>query len=152
MAKINSSAFGSITIDGKTYGHDVYVLPSGKVEERAYGHTFTKEQVERVLREKPDVVIIGKGTSGMASLSPDARSLLEETGTELIEADTPSVKDKFNELAEAKKLLQSFTLPASVGVKGSRKNRWRCLSLAKAWYFAPGFKEIEAPKLSKEKW
>lgn len=104
MAKIESSAFGSITIDGKTYSHDVYVLPSSKVEEREYGHTFTKEQADHVLREKPDVVIIGKGTSGMASLSPDARSHLEEAGTELIEVDTPGVKDKFNELAKTKKV------------------------------------------------
>lgn len=104
MAPIDSSAFGSITIDGKVYNHDVYVLPSGKVEERGYGHTFTKDQVERVLRENPDVVIIGKGTSGLASLSSDERALLEKTGAELIEADTPGVKEKFNELTKAKKV------------------------------------------------
>ncbi|MEX2721505.1 MAG: hypothetical protein Q6362_008880, partial [Candidatus Wukongarchaeota archaeon] len=63
MTEINSSSYGFITVDGKTYRHDVYVLPSGKVEEREYGHTFTKEQVEYVLKECPDTVIIGKGTS-----------------------------------------------------------------------------------------
>jgi len=47
MAKIDSSAYGWIKIDGVTYNHDVYILPSGKVEEREYGHTFTKEQVEQ---------------------------------------------------------------------------------------------------------
>lgn len=104
MTKIDSSAYGSVTIDGKTYSHDVYVLPSGKVLEREYGHTFTREQIERALEENPDVVIVGKGTSGMARLSSDARVLLEKTETELIEVDTPGVKDKFNELAKAKKV------------------------------------------------
>ncbi|MEA1963540.1 MAG: MTH938/NDUFAF3 family protein [Candidatus Aerophobetes bacterium] len=104
MAKINSSNFGSITVDNVTYKHDVYILPSGKVEERTYGHTFAKEQAEYVLKEKPDVVFIGKGTSGLASLSSDARGLLEKEGIEIIEAKTPGIQDKFNELAKIKKV------------------------------------------------
>lgn len=104
MAKINSSSYGHITIDDKTYRHDVYVLPSGKVVEREYGHTFTKDQVEYALKEKPDIVVIGKGTSGLASLSRDARALLEKKGIEIIEADTPAIADKFNKLAKTKKV------------------------------------------------
>jgi hypothetical protein len=104
MVKINSSTFGSITVDGVRYGHDVYIFPSGKVEERPYGHTFTKDQVEYVLREKPDVVAIGKGTSGLAGLSGDARALLEKKGMRIIEADTPAMVDKFNKLAKTKKV------------------------------------------------
>jgi len=104
MARINSSRFGSITIDGVTYNHDVYILPSGKVEERPYGHTFTKEQVEHVLRENPDVVIMGKGDSGLASLSTDARTLLEKNGVEIIEDYTQNVVDEFNKLSETKRV------------------------------------------------
>jgi hypothetical protein len=102
MVKINSSTYGSITIDHVTYNHDVYILPSGKVGEREYGHTFTKEQAVRVLKGNPDVVITGKGTSGLASLSSDARALLEEKGVEIIEADTPDIVDEFNKLSEIK--------------------------------------------------
>jgi hypothetical protein len=61
MAKINSSSYGSITIDDKTYHHDIYVLPSGKVVEREYGHTFTKDQVEYLLKEKPQCSCYWKG-------------------------------------------------------------------------------------------
>ncbi|MBE9483073.1 MAG: hypothetical protein IMY88_05260 [Chloroflexi bacterium] len=104
MAKINFSAYGSITVDNQTYRHDVYILPSGKVEEREYGHTFTKDQVEHVLIENPDIVVTGKGTSGLASLSSDARAILEEKGIEIIEAITPDIKDKFNRLNETKKV------------------------------------------------
>ena len=104
MAKINFSAYGSITVDNQTYRHDVYILPSGKVEEREYGHTFTKDQVEHVLIENPDIVVTGKGTSGLASLSSDARAILEEKGIEIIEAITPAIKDKFNRLNETKRV------------------------------------------------
>lgn len=104
MAKINSSSYGFVTVDDKTFHHDVYVLPSGKVVEREYGHTFTRDQVEYVLRENPDSVVIGKDTSGLASLSGDARALLEKKGIEIVEADTPAIVDKFNELAKTRKV------------------------------------------------
>ncbi len=104
MAKIDSSNFGSITIDGKTYNHDVYILSSGKVEEREHGHIFSKDQIEHILKENPEVVIVGKGTSGCADLSLEARVLLEDKGIEIIEADTPEIKDKFNQLSKTKKV------------------------------------------------
>ena len=104
MPKIDSSTFGSITIDGVNYNHDVYIFPSGKVEEREYGHTFSKDQVEHVLKENLETVVIGKGTSGMASLSDDAKALLEEKRIEIIEADTPEIRDKFNLLSQTKRV------------------------------------------------
>ncbi|NQE52520.1 hypothetical protein C5S29_02920 [ANME-1 cluster archaeon GoMg3.2] len=55
--------------------------------------------MEHVLKENPEVVVIRKGTSGMASLSDDRKALLEERGIEIIEADTPEIRDKFNEMA-----------------------------------------------------
>jgi hypothetical protein len=102
MVRINSSRYGYITIEGMKYNHDVYILSSGQVEERKYGHTFTRDQVEHVLKGNPEVVFIGKGTSGIASLSPDARALLEKKGVRIIEADTPDMVDAFNELAKTK--------------------------------------------------
>jgi hypothetical protein len=80
MANINSSSFGSITVDNVNYSHDIYILPSGKVEKREYGHTFSKEQVEHLLKENPEIIVIGKGTSGYASLSREAGSSLFRVG------------------------------------------------------------------------
>ncbi|MCK4588805.1 MAG: hypothetical protein KAT77_00045 [Nanoarchaeota archaeon] len=104
MVKIDSSKYGSITLDRKVYEHDVYILPSGQVEEREYGHTFTKEQVEHLLKEKPEIIVIGKGTSGMASLSDEGRKLLKKEGVKIIEDWTPKIRDKFNELVKTKKV------------------------------------------------
>jgi len=60
--------------------------------------------MEHVLKENPEVVVIGKGTSGMASLSDDSKALLEERGIEIIEADTPEIGDKFNEISKTKRV------------------------------------------------
>ena len=57
-----------------------------------------------MLKENPDVVVIGKGTSGMASLSGDARAELEKKGIEIVEGDTQVIRDKFNQLTKTKKV------------------------------------------------
>ncbi len=91
-------------LEGVKYNHDVYILPSGQVEGRKYGHTFTRGRVEHVLKGTPGVVFIGKGTSGMASLSPDARALLGKKGVRIIKADMPDMVDEFNELAKTRRV------------------------------------------------
>ncbi|MEA1965217.1 MAG: hypothetical protein U9O41_08895, partial [Candidatus Aerophobetes bacterium] len=55
-------------------------------------------------KENPEVIVIGKGTSGLASLNSEARALLQEKRVEIIEADTPDIKDKFNEFSETKRI------------------------------------------------
>jgi hypothetical protein len=67
-------------------------------------HTKNHQIMEHVLKENPEVVVIGKGTSGMASLSDDSKALLEERGIEIIEADTPEIRDKFNEISKTKRV------------------------------------------------
>ncbi len=103
MTQIDDSEYGWIKIDGTTYNHDVYILPSGKVEKREYGHTFTKEQIEHILQEKPEAVVVGQGTSGMAKLGEGARAFLEKKRVKIYEDWTPKIRDTFNELAKTKK-------------------------------------------------
>jgi len=40
----------------------------------------------------------------LASLSGDARALLEKSEVEIVEAYTPAIVDKFNKLAETKRV------------------------------------------------
>jgi len=104
MTKIDSSEYGWIKIDGITYKHDVYILPSGKVEKRDYGHTFTKVQIERLLKENPEAIVVGTGTAGMAKLGEGARALLEKKELKIYEDWTPKIIDKFNMLVKEKKI------------------------------------------------
>jgi len=74
--QIDRSQFGSITIDGKTYEHDVVIRLSGKVEKRQkklskeqYGtsHIISKAEAKSVFEEGCDLLIIGAGQEGMCA-------------------------------------------------------------------------------------
>lgn len=99
---IDSFGFGYITIDGVTYWHDLFTPLDGSVKERE--HTFTRDQMEYVLKERPEVVAIGNGTSGLASLSRDARGLLGREGVEMVEDDIQPIMEKFNKLSGKKRV------------------------------------------------
>lgn len=104
MARINSSTFDFITLDGKTYNHDVYILTSGVVEPREHSHTFDRKQVEHILEGNPEVAMIEKGVHGYASLNQKERELLEEKGIKIVEEKTGEIGDKFNRFSENKKV------------------------------------------------
>ena len=79
MAKVNSFKFGSIVIDGKQYGYDVVILADGTVKEREAnkakfgGHIIGKAEIKELAKTKPETIIVGTGTSGMARVSLDAQ-------------------------------------------------------------------------------
>ena len=87
--KIDSTVFGAITIDGKTYEHDVVVRLSGevvkrkkKLSKRLYGTSYVLSEDEaKFLFEKGcDQVVIGSGQMGNVQLSPEAEAYLERKG------------------------------------------------------------------------
>jgi hypothetical protein len=83
-----STEDGWIEIDGKRYEHDVIVHTDGTVSKRdkslskakkaKYGHTpLTGKEVKLLLKESPDVIIIGTGQTGALPITPKAKTLLE---------------------------------------------------------------------------
>jgi hypothetical protein len=85
--KIDGTTFGSITIDGKTYDHDVIVRLSEKVEKRKkklskriYGtsHTVSEDEAKFVIEKGCKQLIFGTGHDAMASLSPEAAAFLNK--------------------------------------------------------------------------
>ena len=110
MLKIDSYNFGSIVIGGKTYTDDIYILPSGEIKERKRSHVFTRGEMEYLFREEPELVIIGKGESAIASLSQEARDFIKEKEVELKEGKTQDVKEEFNKFFSEKKTADIFHL------------------------------------------
>jgi len=103
--RIDGTAFGEITISGKTYDHDVVVRLSGKVVKRKkklskklYGtsHIVSKEEAEFVFEKGCDTLILGAGQQGCAHLSPEATAYLAEKGCEVVVAPTPEAIHAFN--------------------------------------------------------
>jgi hypothetical protein len=78
---IEHTEFGSITIYGKTYEHDMIIRLSGKVDKRQkklskelYGtsHIISKAEVKSVFEDGCDRLIVGAGQFGNVRLLPEA--------------------------------------------------------------------------------
>jgi hypothetical protein len=82
--EIEGTTFGAITIDGKTYEHDVIIRLSGEVVKRKkklskkyYGtsHVLSKDEAKFVFESGCEQLILGSGQMGNVHLSPEAVQL-----------------------------------------------------------------------------
>jgi hypothetical protein len=110
--RIDGTAFGSITIDGTVFEHDVLVRPDGRVKKRkkklskaVYGtsHTISLDEAKYVREQGTDAdrLIVGSGQYGNVELSPEAAEYLERQRCGVVLLPTPEVIDVWNE-AEGK--------------------------------------------------
>lgn len=111
MPKIESFQFGSIVIDGKTYGRDVIMLPDGLVRERKGGfwkfgsHIINKEEIRELVAANPEVVVLGVGTNARANLVSDSLFALKRANVERIILPSPDAVERLNQLvAEGKRV------------------------------------------------
>src|SRR5262249_38018681 len=81
--EIEGTTFGTITIDGKTYEHDVIIRLSGEVVKRKkklskkyYGtsHVLSKDEAKFVFESGCEKLILGSGQMGNVHLSPEAEA------------------------------------------------------------------------------
>src|ERR1700737_3586655 len=87
--EIERTTFGTITIDGKTYEHDVIIRLSGEVARRKkklskkyYGtsHVLSKDEAEFVFENGCEQLILGSGQMGNGHLSPEVGAFFAEKG------------------------------------------------------------------------
>ena len=99
---IEEYRFGSITIDGQTYNHDVEVRWTGEVLgwQREESHVIDIEDIERAMEENPETIIIGTGESGIAKVTENIQDFLKEKGVELIIDKTEQAVKTFNIIKE----------------------------------------------------
>jgi len=110
--EIKSTTFGAITIDGKTYEHDVIIRLSGEVVKRKkklskkyYGtsHVLSKEEAKFVFERGCDELIVGSGQMGNVRLSPEAEAYFKKKDCKVLLQPTPDAIQVFNE-SHAKKI------------------------------------------------
>jgi hypothetical protein len=108
--KIDKTKFGSITIDGEKYEHDVLIRMGGKVEKRkkklsreVYGtsHMISLAEAEFVYQEGAENLIIGSGQSGLVKLSDEAAAFFKEKGCKIELLPTPEAIQAWNEAGKA---------------------------------------------------
>jgi hypothetical protein len=49
MVKIDGTSFGSVTVDGERYSHDIWVFADGSIRRRDRDHEFTLDEFDILL-------------------------------------------------------------------------------------------------------
>ncbi len=97
---IDDYRFGRIVIDGKSHTSDVIVFPD-RVRDgwwREEGHELCPADLREVVREEPEVLVVGTGASGLMRVLPKTEQCLEQQGIELRVERTPQACQTFNRL------------------------------------------------------
>jgi len=104
--KIDGTEFGSITIDGETYPHDVLIRLSGeirkrrkKLSKRHYGtsHIMSLEEAEFIYEKGCHLLIVGTGQNGSLRLSPEAAEFFAGKSCTVLAEPTPLAITVFNQ-------------------------------------------------------
>ena len=110
--KIEGTTFGEITIDGKSYDHDVVIRLSGeiikrkkKLSKKLYGtsHVLSKDEAKFLFEKGCEQVVIGSGQMGNVHLSPEAAAYFEKQGCSVLLEPTEEAIGTFNR-SRAKKV------------------------------------------------
>jgi len=110
---INSYHFGNIVIDGKIYSEDIWISLDGKVNSwwRSSSHIIEKKDLEEALKEKPEIVVIGSGESGLAEVYPNALEFLKKKKVEFFIEPTGKAIQIYNQFKkENKRVIGLFHL------------------------------------------
>jgi hypothetical protein len=103
---IDRTEFGSITIAGQVYEHDVLIPLDGAVQKRKkklpkaiYGtaHIVSLDEVRHVYEEGAAQLIIGTGQSGLVRLSDEAAAYLQRQRCQVQLLTTPEAIRAWNE-------------------------------------------------------
>src|SRR6478609_8668833 len=103
--EIESTKFGTITIDGKTYEHDVVIRLSGEVVKRKkkpskkyYGtsHILSKDEAKFVFEKGCEQLIVGSGQMDNVRLSPEAEAYFVKKNCKVLLQPTPEAIHMFN--------------------------------------------------------
>lgn len=57
-------------------------------------------EVEKLLSNKPEIIIIGTGTAGDLRITPEIRKKFEKAGSELITETTPVAIEEYHSLVK----------------------------------------------------
>lgn len=103
---IEDTAFGTITIDGVTYQHDVVIRLSGevlkrkkKLSKKEYGtsHIVSRKEIKFTHQEGSTLLVVGTGQYDSLKLSDEAGEYLKKKKCAVIARPTPDAIRVFND-------------------------------------------------------
>lgn len=104
--EISATGFGSITIEGTTYRHDIVIQLNGEVKKRkkklsraifGTSHILSLDEAEQVYEKSAGRLIIGAGQYGLLKLSKQARDFFAKEKCTVSLAPTPEAIKTWNE-------------------------------------------------------
>jgi hypothetical protein len=104
--RIDRTQFGSVTIDGKIYEHDVLIRLSGQIKKRkkklskaVYGtsHTISLAEAKHLYQKGAARLLIGAGQYGTVALSEEAATYFERNRCQVELVPTPEVLPVWNQ-------------------------------------------------------
>ena len=109
---IDSYKFGEIVIEGIKYTSDIIVFPHRVMGGwwRKEGHRLSPEDLGEVIIERPAVLVVGTGDSGLMEVPPRTRQFLEARGIELVAQPTDQAWRTYNQLSPSKKVVAALHL------------------------------------------
>lgn len=106
---IDSYTFGKFIIKGKTYKSNV-ILIGEAVKQGRYlpGHELSLNDFTELVDEKPDIIIIGTGASGVMPVPDEIKNFIEEKGIKLIIEKTGKACKTYDSLLKQGKKIAAF--------------------------------------------
>jgi hypothetical protein len=106
--RIDTTAFGSITVEGTVFEHDIIIRPDGRMKKRkkklskaVYGtsHMISRQEAKYVYGQAAgaDRLVVGSGQYGNVELSPEATAYLKRRKCDVVLLPTPEVINVWNE-------------------------------------------------------
>jgi hypothetical protein len=103
---MDRTEFGSVTLDGEVFDHDVIIRLGGRVEKRkkklskaVYGtsHTISLAEAEHLYQEGVERLLIGAGQEGRVGLSEEAAAYFARKRCRVELLPTPEVIPVWNQ-------------------------------------------------------
>jgi hypothetical protein len=110
--KIESYRMGKIVVDGQSYSSDLIIFPDRVFDGwwRETSHTLTPDDLAEVVKEAPEVLIVGQGLFGRLSVPADTRSFLEAHNIEVIARSTKEACQIYNQMSVSRKVAAALHL------------------------------------------
>lgn len=101
---IENYTFGSFMIDGRQYEYDIKIKGEEVIPwQYIKHHTVTLGDIRELLEDKPEILVIGTGSSGLVNVEGDALQQAESQGTQCIVKPTGEACEDYNKALREKK-------------------------------------------------
>jgi len=110
---IEQYSFGNIVVNDISYINDIKIIQGKVISEwwRKRGHFVDVDDIQDILKSKPGILVLGKGSPGQMRSTETLREFLEKNNIVLIEEKTVEAVKTFNRLfKQGKKVSAGFHL------------------------------------------